>query len=330
MKITTTKLNQIIKEEVSNVNKPDIYEKIKQLAEVGEKIKQQIDNSFSHLTAFLSLGTKTRSDFEFLRATKEIGRIQKLTSDYQVIITKAHEMAEQDSKQEQQNLQQQENPRLQSKEVVQKQQPIVKKDNLQESKGITYGIILDDSGKIKNVEHIAKDEQELKIYLKKNYPLYEVKKIIVLKESFNAIGEAQKLLQKLKDNAKKNPKSFGENYGQKEIRQFEDKLSKENVSYSEKAKALDIVERISEFSPFDENSDMIMNRQQSELEEISKIPSEAEQIKQLKLEVAKKELKRLIKQKELAKHPTLIRSIDQLIAKHKNTIKELEEKQIKK
>jgi hypothetical protein len=176
-----------------------------------------------------------------------------------VIITKAHEMAEQDSKQEQQSLQQQENPRLQSKEVVQKQQPIVKKDNLQESKkGITYGIILDDSGKIKNVEHIAKDEQELKIYFKKNYPLYEVKKIIVLKEDLKN-GKILHFPHNFKNRILAGRSAY--------IEKIENGKAFLNMNDNSNDKKMFIPVPLEQLKDLDENSDMIMNRQQSELEE---------------------------------------------------------------
>ncbi len=59
--------------------------------------------------------------------------------------------------------------------------------------------------------------------------------------------KAVNLLQKLKDRANNNPKVFGENYGQNELRKFEDKLS--DLHYTEKCKVMEILEPISSFSP---------------------------------------------------------------------------------
>jgi hypothetical protein len=69
-------------------------DKIKKLAELGKKIEEQIQNSLTHLNAFMNLGIKTEDTFEFKRAVAEIGRILRLTTDYQTVITKAHEIAE--------------------------------------------------------------------------------------------------------------------------------------------------------------------------------------------------------------------------------------------
>jgi uncharacterized Zn finger protein (UPF0148 family) len=70
------------------------FEKIKQLAELGKKIEQQVQNSLSHLNNFMNIGTKTEDAFEFKRAVAEIGRIQKLVADYNTVLVKAHELAE--------------------------------------------------------------------------------------------------------------------------------------------------------------------------------------------------------------------------------------------
>ncbi len=229
MKIKQSQIDKIILEEAEKVMKnqaPDVYEKIKKLAEVGEKIKQQIDNSFSHLEAFFSLGTKTRDDFEFRRAVAEVARVQKLMADYQVIITSAHEMAEQDSKLQQQ-IQEPVNNKinesvsvdsminklvankafqdefadgygedstvidfnwvkkhLKEKEIKEFYDSYILHKPLKESKkGITYGVILDFDGKIKNIEHSVNNKEELNTFLRNNYPLYEVKKVLVLKEN---------------------------------------------------------------------------------------------------------------------------------------------------
>jgi hypothetical protein len=66
----------------------------------------------------------------------------------------------------------------------------------------------------------------------------------------NPKKEAAKLLQTLKDKANKNPNIFCENYGQKEIRKFEDKLNSSDVHYTEKCEAMNIVNAISLFTPF--------------------------------------------------------------------------------
>lgn len=70
------------------------FEKIKKMQELGERIHGQINNSFEHLNAFMSLGTKTRDTFEYKRAVAEIHRIQKLTADMATLVTQAHEAAE--------------------------------------------------------------------------------------------------------------------------------------------------------------------------------------------------------------------------------------------
>lgn len=67
----------------------------------------------------------------------------------------------------------------------------------------------------------------------------------------NPIAEANKLLAKLKDKAKKNPKVFGENYGEKELRNFEDKMNAAGVSYTEKAAAMSVLYSIWDFSPYE-------------------------------------------------------------------------------
>ena len=102
MKITKRQLNdeiyvafkRAILEQVDAQPEDNRYEKIKQLAELGKKIESQINNSLSHLNAFMNLGVKTEDTFEFKRAVAEIHRIQKLTTDYGMVITKAHETAE--------------------------------------------------------------------------------------------------------------------------------------------------------------------------------------------------------------------------------------------
>lgn len=61
--------------------------------------------------------------------------------------------------------------------------------------------------------------------------------------------EAEKLLQKLMDRANKNPRVFGENYGQNEVRDFSDSVRNTNLTYQEQCAVKDIVNRISSFSP---------------------------------------------------------------------------------
>jgi len=75
------------------------YEKISKLAEMGKRIDQSMKNSIQHLNDFLSLGLKTEDPFEFKRAVAEVSRIIKLATDYQKIITRAHEIAEGDDDQ---------------------------------------------------------------------------------------------------------------------------------------------------------------------------------------------------------------------------------------
>ena len=59
--------------------------------------------------------------------------------------------------------------------------------------------------------------------------------------------KATKLLQDLKDKANRNPDIFCENYGQNELRKFEDKLS--GLHYTEKCDVMKILYPISSFSP---------------------------------------------------------------------------------
>jgi len=72
------------------------YEKISKLAEMGKKIDQKMKNSVQHLNDFMSLGLKTEDPFEFKRAVAEVNHIIKLATEYQTIITRAHEIAEGD------------------------------------------------------------------------------------------------------------------------------------------------------------------------------------------------------------------------------------------
>ena len=58
---------------------------------------------------------------------------------------------------------------------------------------------------------------------------------------------ATKLLQHLKDKATNKPEIFCENYGQKEIMKFGDKLG--HLHYREKCEVMAILYPISEFSP---------------------------------------------------------------------------------
>jgi hypothetical protein len=114
MKITEREIKQLAYEEYKKIileaaSKEDTsaddmkYDKIQKLYDLGQKIKQQADNSFSHLEAFLSLGLKVRDTFEFKRAATEINRIQKLIADYSTVITRAHEIAEESTTQPQEN-----------------------------------------------------------------------------------------------------------------------------------------------------------------------------------------------------------------------------------
>jgi len=108
MKITKREIKQLAYEEYKKIileaaSKEDTsaddmkYDKIQKLYDLGQKIKQQADNSFTHLEAFLSLGLKVRDTFEFKRATVEISRIQKLINDMNTVIIRAHEIAEEPS-----------------------------------------------------------------------------------------------------------------------------------------------------------------------------------------------------------------------------------------
>lgn len=68
----------------------------------------------------------------------------------------------------------------------------------------------------------------------------------MFKHKLHAIREADKLINKLQTTINKNPKKFCENYGQKEVRTFRDKLyNSDNIHYVEKCDVMnkfDVVE----------------------------------------------------------------------------------------
>ena len=88
--------NKLFEEIDKNPEEEKKYEQIKQLSLVAEKIEGQVNNSLTHLNAFMSLGMKVRDSFEFKRAVAEISRIQTLIAYYQKVIVKCHEVAEND------------------------------------------------------------------------------------------------------------------------------------------------------------------------------------------------------------------------------------------
>jgi hypothetical protein len=63
-------------------------------------------------------------------------------------------------------------------------------------------------------------------------------------------NKANKLYNTLLSNAKLKPNKFCENYGQKEVRAFEDKLNQTTLSYQEKSAIKDSMIKISSISPY--------------------------------------------------------------------------------
>lgn len=68
-----------------------------------------------------------------------------------------------------------------------------------------------------------------------------------MKTKLQAIRQADKLIQKLQDRIDKNPKKFCENYGQREIRNFEDKLS--DLHYTDKCDVMEKFECVGRMTP---------------------------------------------------------------------------------
>lgn len=66
----------------------------------------------------------------------------------------------------------------------------------------------------------------------------------------NPKKQARNLVSKLRKKAKKNPDQFCENYGQKEVRKFRDRMSKADVPYRVQAKVENILSRVAEITPF--------------------------------------------------------------------------------
>jgi len=71
---------------------------------------------------------------------------------------------------------------------------------------------------------------------------------IIQYKTFNgAISGARALLRKLQSRIDNDPTKFCENYGQNEIRTFEDKLG--DLHYQDKCAVLTIVQRVSSMRP---------------------------------------------------------------------------------
>lgn len=70
-------------------------------------------------------------------------------------------------------------------------------------------------------------------------------------ESKKQMDAAKKLLESLKDKARKNPKIFVENYGEKELRKFEDKLEKTKLTFAQKHEVMQVLFTIHDFSPLE-------------------------------------------------------------------------------
>jgi hypothetical protein len=62
-----------------------------------------------------------------------------------------------------------------------------------------------------------------------------------------AIRQADTLIKKLQDKINRNPKLFKENYGQKEIREFEDKLAE--LHYVDKCDVMEKFQVVSTMTP---------------------------------------------------------------------------------
>ncbi len=62
-----------------------------------------------------------------------------------------------------------------------------------------------------------------------------------------AIRQADTLIKKLQDKLNRNPKLMKENYGQKEIREFEDKLA--DLHYADKCDIMDKFEVVARMTP---------------------------------------------------------------------------------
>jgi len=66
---------------------------------------------------------------------------------------------------------------------------------------------------------------------------------------YQAKRKAQTLLRTLREKANAKPEIFCENYGQTEVRAFKDDLENTNLHYTEKCDVMEILYRISSFSP---------------------------------------------------------------------------------
>lgn len=62
-----------------------------------------------------------------------------------------------------------------------------------------------------------------------------------------AMRRAEKLLKRLQDRIDKDPSKFCENYGQKEIMKFEDKLS--DLHYTDRAKVIMFLQQVADMVP---------------------------------------------------------------------------------
>lgn len=66
----------------------------------------------------------------------------------------------------------------------------------------------------------------------------------------NPKAQARKLVTRLRKQAKANPEKFCENYGQKQVREFRDKMQAAGVSYREQAAVENILSRVAEITPY--------------------------------------------------------------------------------
>lgn len=195
MKITKKQFEKMILQEADKIKNPleaqkeqaeeDKYSKIEQLQELGEKIHGQINNSFEHLNAFLSLGLKTRDSFEYKRAVAEIQRILKLTGDMAKVISRAHKTAEAEPE-----IQESPYDSAQMAQMAAGRQPKPSPASMgmQESLRNKYGVILEHFGSIKNVDVKAKNASQALLIVRKYNPAWSVKRIIMLESGMGRLA----------------------------------------------------------------------------------------------------------------------------------------------